>query len=262
MSQNNTVSTSFVQDQKHVSKSDRFQAIKPALIAEVLDSHGFDLVHLKTGKAKSPDRQDFQTTVARYRSRDGFAIDGLGFDIIFKVPHLYGSLQGVLGLFRGTCANQLNVGTHFETIKVKHLGNPYQELDSLIPRLVAQRESLVDTVKMMQARDVSPSELIKLAQDVASIRLQGIDNVVKIEIADLLKVRRQDDAKNDLFSCLNVIQENIIRFGLRYQTVSQDENGVQNVRNMTARKIKTESVKAIDLNASIWDAATQLIKAA
>lgn len=262
MSQNQTVSTSFVQGQAHVSKSDRFQAIQPSQIATVLDAHGFDLVHLKTGKAKTSDRQDFQTTVARYRSRDGFAIDGLGFDLIFKVPHLYGSLQGVLGLFRGTCANQLNVGTHFESIRVKHLGTPMQELNDLIPRLVAQRASLIETVKMMQARDVTPQELIALAQDVASIRLQGIDNVTKVEFSDLIKIRRQDDAKNDLFSCLNVIQENVLRFGLRYQVQSTDVNGVQSIRNQSARKVREESVKAIDLNASIWDAASKLLIAA
>jgi hypothetical protein len=262
MSQIINASTSFVQGQKHETKSDRFQAIRPAMIAEVLDGHGFDLVHLKTGRAKSQDRQDFQTTVARYRSRDGFGVDGSSFDLIFKVPHLYGSLQGVLGLFRGTCANQLNVGKWFDSIRVKHVGNPYQELDRLIPELVAQRESLVETVKMMQSRDVTPSELVQLAQRIAEIRLQDCQNVTKVEIADLLKVRRQDDAKNDLFSCLNVIQENVLRFGLRYQINSTDQNGVQTIRNATARRVGPETVKAIDLNASIWDAATELLKAA
>lgn len=262
MSQNGIITTSFVQDQKHTIKSDRFQVIQPSMIAEVLDKHGFDLVHLKTGKAKQADRADFQTTVARYRSRDGFAVDGLNFDLIFKVPHLYGSLQGVLGLFRGTCANQLNVGTHFRSAKVKHLGNPQSQLDALIPELVAQREQLVETVKLMQARDVSPTELAQLATQVANIRLNGVENVSKIEVTDLLKVRRQDDAKNDLFSCLNVIQENVIRFGMRYQINSTAQDGTIQSRNMTARKIKEESVKAIDINASIWDAATKLLKAA
>jgi hypothetical protein len=254
-------STSFVQDQKHVTKSDRFKVIQPSQIEAVLNDHGFDLVHLKTGKAKSQDRQDFQTTVARYRSRDNFEIQGLNMDLIFKVPHLYGRMVGVLGLFRGVCANQLNVGTHFETIKVGHTGDPLSQLDTLIPALVAQRDSLIETVKMMQARDVTPSELIQLAQDVAKIRLDGLDNVQSIQFGDLLKVRRQDDAKNDLFSVMNVLQENVIRFGLRYQTSSTDDNGVNRTRNMVARQIKTESVKAIDLNASIWDAASKLIAA-
>lgn len=257
----NLISTSFVQDQKHLTKSDRFQVIKPSMIADVLNDHGFDLVHLKTGKAKDASRQDFQTTVARYRSRDGFAIDGLGFDLIFKVPHLYGSLQGVLGLFRGTCANQLNVGMHFQNIKVRHTGNPISELDSLIPQLVAQRESLVETVKMMQSRDVTPNELIKLAQDVASIRLTDVENPKLIQVQDLLKVRRQDDAKNDLFSAMNVIQENAIRYGLRYQIETTSENGTVSIQNRVTRRVREESVKAIDLNASIWDAATKLLTA-
>lgn len=254
-------STSFLQDAKHDSKSERFKVIQPAHIETVLNDHGFDLVHLKTGQSKKQDRQAFQTTIARYRSRDNFEIEGLNMDLIFKVPHLYGRMVGVLGLFRGVCANQLNVGTHFNVIKVGHVGDPLSQLDTLIPSLVAQRAQLIETVNLMRARDVSPSELVELAREVAQIRLNDVENIKKIEIQDLLRVRRQDDAKNDLFSVMNVIQENIIRFGLRYETTSLDENGVERSRNMVARKVKTESVKAIDLNASIWDAASKLLSA-
>lgn len=259
MSQNNTVSSSFVQDQRHLTKSERFQVIKPSLIAEVLSDHGFDLVHLKTGRAKKTENKDFQTTVARYRSNDKFEIDGLSFDIIFKVPHLSGSLQGVLGLFRGTCANQLNVGTHFTSVKVKHLGSPLDELNQLIPQLVAQRESLIDTVRSMQARDVSPSELVQLAKTIAAQRLDGVENLTTININDLLRVRRQDDVKSDLFSVMNVIQENTLRHGFQYQIESTAQNGVKTIRNQTTRRINEQSVRAIDLNASIWDAATKLL---
>jgi hypothetical protein len=231
------------------------------MIETVLNDHGFDLVHLKTGKSKNPDRQDFQTTVARYRSRQAFEIDGLNMDLIFKVPHLYGKLVGVLGLFRGVCANQLNVGTHFKTVKVGHIGDPMSQLDTLIPELVAQHNQLAETVRIMQAREVNANELIQLAKDVSLARLDGVDNIQRIEYQDLLKVRRQDDVKNDLFSVLNVLQENAIRYGLRYQTTSTNEIGVTQVRNMVARPVKIESVKAIDLNASIWDVASKLIAA-
>ena len=255
------VSTSFIQNSKHLSKSDRFKVIQPSMIETVLNDHGFDLVHLKTGKSKNPDRQDFQTTVARYRSRQAFEIDGLNMDLIFKVPHLYGKLVGVLGLFRGVCANQLNVGTHFKTVKVGHIGDPMSQLDTLIPELVAQHNQLAETVRIMQAREVNANELIQLAKDVSLARLDGVDNIQRIEYQDLLKVRRQDDVKNDLFSVLNVLQENAIRYGLRYQTTSTNEIGVTQVRNMVARPVKIESVKAIDLNASIWDVASKLIAA-
>lgn len=252
---------SFVQDQRHCTKSERFQPIQPALIRDVLDGHGFDLVHLKSGRAKSPDRADFQTTVARYRGRDQFEIQGLSFDLIFKVPHLYGALVGVLGLFRGVCANQLNVGQWFECAKVRHTGNPIEELNSLIPRLVAQRAELVELVRSMSARTVTPQELASLAQTVAVARLADTQNVTRMHAADLLKPRRAEDQGNDLFTCLNVIQENLLRRGFRYQTETVDAQGITLVRNGTARRVREESVKAIELNASIWDAATQLLKA-
>lgn len=255
------VSTSFVQDQKHVSKSDRFVAIKPSQIAEVLDGHGFDLVHLKTGRARKLENQDHQTTVARYRSRENFDIEGQSFDLIFKVPHLTGALQAVLGLFRGICANQLNVGAQFQNIKVRHVGDALQNLDQLIPQLVAQRSELVDLVRQMQARNVTPKELVELARSVAVARLGGVENISRVESGDLIRPRRSDDNASDLFTVINVLQENAIRFGLRYQTVSTDQDGRTNVRNMITRRVNEQSVKAISLNGSIWDIAQNLLAA-
>lgn len=254
--------TSFTQDQKFTTKSERFVAIQPSKIAEVLLDHNFDLVHLKTGKSKNPDRANFQTTTARYRSKDAFEIDGLNLDIIFKVPHLYGALQGVLGLFRGTCANQLNVGKHFEHVKVKHVGNPYDELNSLIPYLVAQRSKLIETVQCMRAREVSQDELRGLARRIAQARLSNSSaEIFNINSDSLLKIRRQDDTKADLFTAFNVIQENIIRHGVSYQTISTDKNGITRSRFLNTKKLNEQSVAAIDLNGTIWDLATDLLTA-
>src|SRR5690242_17655958 len=104
---------SFFQDKPYITKSNKFIAVKPSGIEEMLKDHGFNIVHLKTGRARKEDTAAFQTTIARYRSQDAFEVQGLSLDIIFKVPHLYGAITGVLGLFRGVCSNQLNVGTHF-----------------------------------------------------------------------------------------------------------------------------------------------------
>lgn len=253
------LSTSYVQDNKHLTKSERFQVIQPAMIGQVLSDHGFELVHLKTAKAKQADKQDFQTTVARYRSRDAFEVEGLSLDLIFKVPHLYGSLVGVLGLFRGVCSNQLNVGRHFETIKVRHSGTPLEDLNQLIPALVAQREKLIETVRIMQTRDVTPSEIIELAKQTAMVRLAGVDNAYNINFQDLITPRRQEDLKSDLFSVMNVIQENLIRYGVRYQTHREVEGQRTLVRNQVARRVNEASVRAIDLNGSVWDLASQLL---
>lgn len=257
------VSNSFVQDQKHVDKSNKFVVVQPSSVATVLKDHGFDLIGLKSGKGRKEDRLDFQTTVARYRSADNFMTEsGLNMDIMFRIPHLTGKLEGRLGFFRGTCANQWNMGQLFETIKLSHTGDVLNELDRAIPYLVAQREQLIDTIRSMQARNVTAEELAQLAQTVALARLSGIDNPQNIRAGSLLVTRRIDDRKSDLFTVANVLQENAQRYGIGYQTFQTNDQGVTTgVRNMVTRRVNENSERAIDLNATIWDAASQLLAA-
>lgn len=259
---NISVSTSFVQSNKHDTKSNRFQSIQPSKIAEVLLDHGFDLATLKTGIAKSLERQDYQTTVATYRSRDQFELKGMHFDLKFKIPHLYGALQAYLGIFRLVCKNGLVAGHNYQTLSVKHLGNPYEILNAEIPRLVAQRDAMVAEISAMQNTELSQSEMILLAAAIAEARLKPISNVVKFESTNLLVAGRHEDVQTDLFTVFNVIQENLLRKGLQYQFNSFDSNGVTILRNATSRRIKDTSVAAIDLNQAIWDVASNFIKAA
>ncbi len=255
------VSKSFIQDQTHMSKSDRYVHIQPSQVAEVLKDHGFDLVGLKSGRGRVADRLDHQTTIARYRSNTDLLIDGLSMDIMFKIPHLTGKLEGRLGFFRGVCANQWNAGKLFEVIKFAHLGDVQNELNAAIPRLVAQRAELIDTIRLMQARTVTGLELATLAKATSESRLVGIEGAVNVQTQDLLVPRRIEDRQSDLFTVTNVLQENAMRFGLRYQTDSLNKFNVRQVRNMVSRKIQENSERAIDLNASIWDEASKLLAA-
>ena len=257
------ISTSFVQDQKHTTKSDKFVVVRPADVAEVMASHGFNIVGLKTAKGRKENRLDFQTTIARYRSNDDFMVDsGLSMDIMFRIPHLTGKLEGRLGFFRGFCANQWNAGQLFDTVKFAHTGNVLMELDAAIPKLVAQREQLVDTIRSMQARNVTGQEIANFAREVAEIRMEGIEGAANIQTADLIRTRRLEDRNADLFTVTNVLQENAMRYGMRYQQLQHNEQGVTTgVRNAVTRRVDENSARAIELNASIWDAATALLAA-
>jgi hypothetical protein len=256
------ISTSFVQDKTHLTKSARFVTVQPSAIAEVLKDHGFDLVGLKTGKGRKEDRLNHQTTIARYRSTDNFmAESGLFMDIMFKIPHLTGKLEARLGFFRGVCANQWNAGKLFEIIRLAHIGNVLNELNDAIPSLVMQRKDLIETIRMMQARDVSAPEMAQLAQATSQARMLGIDGALAVQPQDLLIPRRLEDRASDLFTVTNVLQENAQRFGIRYQTQSLNKDQQLITRNMVSRKVNENSVRAIELNASIWDAASQLLTA-
>jgi hypothetical protein len=258
-----TISTSFVQDSRHATKSQRFVPVQPSQLALVLADHGFSLNHLKTGHARNPERADHQTTIARYVAHDSADIcsllgDGSSLDLLVRAPHLTGAIELRLGFFRGVCANQWNAGKLLASVRVSHMGNCLETLNRAIPQLVAQRSELADAITRMSAQTVTPAQLAGLAQSVADIRMAGIDNVQRAHVSDLLRPRRAADARSDLFSVANVLQENALRFGMRYELAGAE---AIRSRNMITRKVIETSATAIEMTGNIWEAAAQLLSA-
>lgn len=262
--QNLTVTPSFVQDSRHPSKSVRFVPVQPSQICDVLAGHGLFLNHLKTGKARSAERANHQTTIARYVAEDSADMvsvlgQGSTLDLLVKSPHLTGSIELRLGFFRGTCANQWNAGKLVESVKISHLGDCLTELNRAIPALVARREELAEQIRAMGARKVSGSELAMLTERVAALRLAGTENAVNVQRRDLLTAHRSDDRRDDLFTVANVLQENALRYGIRYQQAAMDNRGRPTMRDIRTRKVVETTGSAIDLTGSIWEEAAKLL---
>jgi len=251
------VSTSFVQDQAHPTKSARYVHVQPSQLAMVLEDHGFTLGHLKTGQARKAERAHHQTTIARYVANDSSDLirtigNGSSLDLLVRAPHLTGSIELRLGFFRGTCANQWNAGKLLASVRVRHSGDCLETLNRAIPQLVGQRATLVDSIERMAGRTVTPVEVAHMAQAVADMRLAGAEGVTRAHVGDLLRPRRGADVgARDLFTVANVLQENAIRFGMRYETAE---------RNMTTRKIVETSAAAVDLTGNIWEEAAKLLQ--
>lgn len=262
---------SITQDTAHSSKSDKFVHLTQIETIKVLADFGLDLVHIKTGQARLQDRAAHQTSIVRFRSREALKINGLWLDIVLKMPHIYGAWLGYVGTYRQICTNGLVVGTKFATGRVAHTGDALSQLNAMIPFLISQHDQLVDSIRMMQSRDVSPGEVAELTKQVATLRLEGTKNVSQVQYSDLMRVRRPEDQGTDLFTVLNVLQENTMRHGFRYQTETPNPHSSELTqfapitRNMSARPVTrnragdTETVRSVDLNASIWDAAMDIL---
>lgn len=262
---NLAITTSFVQNQRHVSKSERFVPVQPSQISDVLLGHGLRLNHLKTGKARLNERADHQTTIARYVADDSQDIvkaigQGSTLDLLVKAPHLTGCVEFRLGFFRGSCANQWNAGKLMARVKVRHTGDCLDEIDRAIPALIAQRDEMIGTIRQMQERQVNAFELAELAKTVAGIRLDGVEDLNRVLMTDLIQPRRADDRQTDLFSVANVLQENALRYGIRYEVNSHDKRGRETVRHMHSRPVVETTGRAVDMTGSIWEAAAALLK--
>lgn len=262
--------TSFTQDQKHDSKSDRFITLQPSHYANILAQYGYNLVRLNEGRARKEENKNHQTTVAVYQKETALTEVGDVFPRIYlKIPHLYGAATGFSGLYRLWCKNgaatKLN---QTETFKVRHTGDAQSQFENLVAGLVAETDALSDLVKTMSAKDVTPTQVADFAREVASLRLGQGENIVKIEFSDLLKVRRQADTGSDAFTIYNIVQENVMRYGIRYLSQSMDNQGRPVLRNMTARPVASirgqdrDSVRSIDLNVEIMEAAKKILLSA
>lgn len=255
------ISTSFVQDQRHATKSARFVPVQPSQMATVLADHGFHLGHLKTGLARLPDRAHHQTTIARYVGSDalssavrGIMGDGSSLDLLVRAPHLTGAIELRLGFFRGSCANQWNAGKLLASVRVPHVAGCLEALNRAIPQLVGQRDQLATQIQDMSQTMVTAQQLATLTQRVAALRIGAAENVQRVHVADLLRPRRVSDRGSDLFTVANVLQENALRFGLRYDIGTGND-----VRHMTTRKVVESSGSAIELTGNIWEAAAELL---
>lgn len=266
------LTTSYVQDKRHQTKTDRFTVVQPSEVGKIMTEFGFNLVHLKTGNARKIERQDHQTTIARYRSNTAMPLldtrgKALYNDIVFKIPHLYGSIETFLGTWRQICSNGLVVGQKFfEAPRIRHQKNPLEQIKDLIPKIVAKHNELQSLIDSMKSKNVSNERIVEFTKAVAKLRLANTENkIVSVQYGNLLNINRQDDQNTDAFTVLNVVQENIMRNSFTYEveTLDKETNEVK-IRNMTARPMmrnERETSRSVDFNSQIWDLAQDILLA-
>ena len=73
---------------------------------------------------------------------------------------------------------------------------------------------------------------------------------MQVDYKDLLFPHRDEDTKDDLYTTLNVIQENLLR------------GNVSGVNNITGRKFTSREItsigKDVDVNQGLWDIAERI----
>lgn len=246
---------------KHVSRSEGYGQVTVANFETQLKDLGYDLLSVKTSKATKIKNEGFQKHIARFRNTEGF--DGLFPEILIINDHLgRSSLNIKVGLFRLVCTNGLVTGTEFESIKIRHVGNASDKVKETLPLIAAQSKTMIETVNKMRNVELSISAKTELAKMIISEKLQGtVDETVKLDLETnvrrLLNVRRYEDRTNDLFTVMNVIQENLFQAGIKYQRPDKKSQG--QMRDAKTRQIVDLSQAYVNTNVIVWDNAVKMI---
>jgi hypothetical protein len=163
------------------------------------------------------------------------------------------------GVFRIRCLNGMvsQIGES-DTIKVRHTGTAESIRDKVIDgtyRVLGNAEIIMAAPQDWSTAGLSRDESMILAESAAMLRFgepevndAGHRVGLSVDPRQLLAPRRADDRANDLWTTFNVIQENVIRGGLRAVTVNAD--------TLARRRQTTREVTGVDqdtkLNRALW----------
>ncbi|HAT9261843.1 TPA: DUF932 domain-containing protein [Legionella pneumophila] len=223
--------------------SERYQPIATSDIINVLLQEGFYPTKATQSASRHEERKAFAKHMVRFRHRNYHEQDGGLFPELVLVNSHDGmsSYRLMAGLYRQICTNGMVAGKNYNEVRVRHQGDVIGNVIEGTYQVVESSHRMLDAVEQMEGIQLTNEKLLDFAQQAHALRFSEDDNLV-IEAKTLLTPRRREDMKRDLFSVLNVVQENLIKGGL--PGYRQDEKG-------RWRRARSRQIKAIDQNIKI-----------
>lgn len=230
----------------HESRSERYTYIPTIQVLDALRSEGFLPFAVSQSNTRSADKRSHTKHMVRLRdSRKWDADVGEEVNEVVMINSHDGTsaLQLLPGVFRVKCKNGLVSGKAHSEIRVPHKGNVIDDVIEGTFRVVEDFELVANQKDAMKGVILKPAERLLLAQQALSIKYDTDAASAPVSDHQILGARRTDDQSPDLWTTFNVIQENLIKGGLRARTA----NG---------RRTQTREVKGIDqdikLNRALW----------
>lgn len=198
--------------------------------------------------AKQQGKDEFAKHMIRFRhhSYDNnhqlYKNDSIFPEIILVNSHdRSSSYQLRAGVYRLVCSNGLVAGTDMFLRKVRHSGQ-------VIEKVIESANDLLEIIplsvtKIEQWKSIELKPEMKNAFAESAVNLKWDTDNIPVKTEQLLIPRRRADDKNDLWTTYNVIQENMIKGGIRYRTPEGDKNKTRAVNSIT------ENVR---LNTALW----------
>ena len=211
---------------KEVSK--HYTHIPTSKVVDDMELLGWKVVDAKSVKARKSSTRGFQKHLVVFRNPD-VVINGEDGDTVFPQVLLTNSHDGknaftfTAGLFRMICENGLVVSTStFEDVKMRHMGYSFEELQVKIKDMVEKLPLTVDSMNKMKETEIEENKAVEFAKKALTTRFSEKEmKRIKIDINEILKPVRKEDAGKDLWSIFNVVQEKVIEGDFVYAVGSK-----------------------------------------
>lgn len=241
--------TLFTQE-PHFDVSEKYHFIPTIDVIEEIKSHNWHPVSVSVAGVRDAQKEGYQQHCVRFRHFEDLlnpsenAIELL----LFNSHDRSKAFSISAGIFRFVCANGLVLSDSvFESYKIKHLGSRENDVARAVANITAIKPKLTEKIANLESISLNQSEKESFAKSSISLRFE---NHLEVDYNDLLIPHRDEDIKDNLYTTLNVIQENLIRGNI---SGVNKETG----RRFTSKQISSIS-KDVEVNKGIWDIAERI----
>ncbi|MHB1949557.1 MAG: DUF932 domain-containing protein, partial [Gammaproteobacteria bacterium] len=166
------------------------------------------------------------------------------------------SYRLMAGVYRLVCSNGLIAGNTYDEIRVRHQGDILGNVIEGTYRVIGDSKKMIESAEKMSALVLSNPEKKIFAESAHAIRFENSSMSEAIEPVKLLSPRRLAESnKDDLFTVFNIVQENLIKGGIR--GYAKDANGYH-------KRVRTRAINSIDqntiLNRALWSLAEKMMQ--
>jgi hypothetical protein len=230
--------------------------IDSSKIIERFESKGWKCISAKQAATKNIDREGYQKHLLKFTHNDFSVVEGLSSDnktrpelVLLNSHDGTSAMRLFFGFTRIACLNGIIAGTAFNSIRLIHNQNMVKGIDNAIETMVNGLPDVLDKVRHYSNIPLSESQMMELAHRAAELRLTNTKGIQDINLYAMFNLNRYQDKGSDAYTLFNVIQEKVIRGGIKYKQLNEKTNFVE---KRTTRAISSVS-QSVKLNQGLWN---------
>ncbi len=238
--------------------SEKYQPISTTKVIEGLMNEGFMPTWAGQSQCRLTTKKAYTKHMLRFRHVNAHpTASGLFPELVLINSHDgLSSYRLMAGVYRLVCSNGLVAGKNYAEIRIRHQGDILSNVIEGSYQVIEDSKKMIESADKMTSLNLSNPEKKIFAEAAHAIRFENSPMSDAIEPLNLLNPRRtQEMRQDDLFTIFNVVQENIIKGGVR--GYGKDANG----RN---KRVRSRAIISIDqntaLNRALWTLAEKMLE--
>ena len=235
----------------HNDVSDKYHFIPTIDVIEQIRTYGWYPVSVSQAGVRDEDKEGYQQHCVRFQHFDDLLTpSGNVVELLLFNSHDRTKAFTIsAGIYRYVCSNGLVIADSvFDSYKIKHLGERGNDLANAVATITDVKPKLLNKISKFESITLNQKEKEAFVKNALPLRFRShleLDNT-----NDLLIPLREEDTKDDLYTTLNVLQENLLSSNI---TGYNKDTG----RKFTSKEI-TSINKDIEINKGLWDIAEKI----